>query len=128
MSSTISISTGCTTTQKQEHSELQAYLYSPSALFLRKDIEVCWENFDPGAEEAVVFKQAVESEYNRRTPLNFFGWQRCSIETKGIRIYVYDPNNLEFPVDGFVLNRGQSRATIGREIDGKYGGMNLNLS
>jgi hypothetical protein len=76
-------------------------------------IPVCWENAQGFSTEVQWVKSAIESTWESYANINFHGWGACSSNSRGIRILVKD---------------NRSRSNVGRYMDGKYGGMELNFT
>src|ERR1700733_994351 len=80
-------------------------------------IYVCWESISKETDDQRQWvKDAIEATWAnpKASRIQFRGWQQCATVNKGIRITIAD--------------RGPLTADLGRQIDGKVGGMLLNLT
>jgi hypothetical protein len=85
-----------------------------SAVWNKRQIEVCWENAHPGEQAQLWVKEAVRATWGAVTPLRFVGWSFCNQTTMGIRIGVNDS--------------GPHVKALGNRIDGWKYGMVLNTT
>ncbi|HYX37105.1 MAG TPA: erythromycin esterase family protein [Oligoflexus sp.] len=61
-------------------------------------IPVCWENPSPELESGwTIMRQALEEEYNARTPIRFVDFGPCQAHSPGVRVLVSDTPNAARP-------------------------------
>lgn len=75
-------------------------------------IPVCWENARGYATEKRWVREAIGSTWGAVANLNFFGWEACSSNSRGIHIVVEDV---------------RSHSMVGYRMDGVPNGMSLNF-
>lgn len=75
-------------------------------------IPVCWENPQGFSTEAQWVKSAVESTWESVANIDFHGWSQCGSGSGGVRILIADT---------------RSNSRLGRHLDGRPGGMELNF-
>src|SRR4051794_33398517 len=98
---------------REEKSQTEGFFLS-SSRWTNRTLNVCWEN--PSAQDAEKrewVKQAVESQYNQLTPIQFAGWGACS-DKSNVRIQVEDT--------------GPHTKGLGKQINNMPNGMVLNFT
>lgn len=86
-----------------------------AAIWASKTINVCWENPSPAVARGMnVAKSAVLETWDAISALRFVDWTQCRPTTKGVRIQIQDVTS--------------HTTGLGNEIDGKKGGMFMNLT
>ena len=86
-----------------------------AAIWTSKTINVCWENPSPSVVRGMdAAKKAVLETWDAVSALRFVDWTQCRPATKGIRIQIQDVTS--------------HTTGLGKEIDGKKGGMFMNLT
>lgn len=76
-------------------------------------IPVCWENGNGWQAETQHVKNKILTTWGAFANVNFYGWGSCQSNSRGIRILITDT---------------RSNSGIGRSLDGRRGGMELNFT
>lgn len=76
-------------------------------------IPVCWENAASWQQETQHVKNKVLSTWGAAANVNFYGWGNCQQNSRGVRILIADT---------------RSNSGIGRFMDGRRNGMELNFT
>jgi hypothetical protein len=87
---------------------------SAEAKWQSNNIEVCWENPEGYSTETMWVKEAVEGTWEAVSAIDFTGWNKCSSNSRGIRIGIADA--------------GPHTKGLGRGLDGVKNGMVLNFT
>lgn len=91
-----------------------------SSIWNNPTISVCWEN--PTSANAYyrdLVKNAVEDTWDKVSGVDFVGWDKCSTNSKGIRVVWKDD-------PGEWTNYWPHTKGLGKQLDGKPNGMLLN--
>lgn len=76
-------------------------------------IPVCWENSAGFVNETNWVKNSIENTWQKVSNISLYGWAACNSNSTGIRILITDT---------------RSNSYIGRHIDGRKNGMELNFT
>jgi len=96
----------------------KAYILQ-TAIWKTSFIPVCWEHGAPNGDERGWVRDAIAKSWESpHSALQFIGWGDCATSAVGIRIVVKDDGG----------DDGPHTVGLGKDIDGKAGGMVLNFT